>query len=204
VTFRAATVEDVPALLALVTSAYRGEPSRAGWTTEADLLDGQRTDADAITAIVTGADSLVLVAEEPGDRREPGDDSRRIVACCQLERHGQVGYFGMFAVRPAEQAGGLGSAVLAEAERYARDAWGARRMEMYVIAQRAELIAWYARRGYATTGETKPFPYGDERFGLPKRPDLAFTVLSKALGPAAGRGDPAAPPGRLGSGFYWA
>jgi GNAT superfamily N-acetyltransferase len=194
VTFRAATVDDVPALLVLVTSAYRGEASRAGWTTEADLLDGQRTDADAITAIVTGADSLVLVAEEPGDERgqAPDDDRPRIVACCQLERHGPAGYFGMFAVRPTEQAGGLGSAVLAEAERYAGDTWGARRMEMYVIAQRAELIAWYARRGYAATGETKPFPYGDERFGLPKRPDLAFTVLSKALCPAAGRGDPAA------------
>jgi GNAT superfamily N-acetyltransferase len=92
-----------------------------------------------------------------------------------------VGYFGMFAVRPNLQSAGIGSAVLAEAERYARDVWCADRLEMYVIAQRAELIAWYARRGYRATGATRPFPYGDERFGQPRRPDLAFTVLSKPL-----------------------
>ena len=176
-TFRVATVADVPALLALVTSAYRGEASRAGWTTEADLLDGPRTDAAEITTIVTAPDGLVLVAEEPGPA------GPRIVACCQLERHGDAGYFGMFAVRPTLQTGGFGSALLAEAERHTRQVWGGRRLEMYVIAQRAELIAWYARRGYAPTGQTRPFPYGDERFGLPRRPDLAFTVLAKPLGP---------------------
>ncbi|WP_041259284.1 GNAT family N-acetyltransferase [Frankia inefficax] len=183
VTFRAATLDDIPELLALVTSAYRGESSRAGWTTEADLLDGQRTDPDAIAAIVTGTDGLVLVATRPGDGATagPAGPTGRILACCQLERHGTAGYFGMFAVVPTLQAGGLGSAVLAEAERYAREVWGADRMEMHVIAQRADLIAWYVRRGYRPTGDAKPFPYGDERFGLPRRPDLAFTVLAKPL-----------------------
>lgn len=194
---RAATLDDVPELLALVTSAYRGESSRAGWTTEADLLDGGRTDAQAIADIVTGADGTILVTDEaeagqggsaPG-AGAPGLDRRRIVACCQLERHGDTAYFGMFAVRPARQAAGLGSVVLAQAERYARDAWGAERMEMYVISQRADLIAWYARRGYQPTGDIRPFPYGDERFGLPRRDDLAFTVLAKPL--AAADGTPA-------------
>ncbi|WP_241835038.1 GNAT family N-acetyltransferase [Pseudofrankia asymbiotica] len=196
VRFRAATLDDVPELLALITSAYRGEPSRAGWTTEADLLGGQRTDAEAIVEIVAGADGMILVAEEApgdaegvhavadgdGDGNHAGAESGlRIIACCQLERHGSTGYFGMFAVRPTRQAGGLGSAVLAEAERRAREVWDADRMEMYVISQRTELIAWYVRRGYRPTGDTKPFPYGDERFGLPRRDDLAFTVLRKPL-----------------------
>jgi GNAT superfamily N-acetyltransferase len=182
VTFRAATLHDVPELLALVTSAYRGESSRAGWTTEADLLDGQRTDPDAIGAIVTGTDGLVLVATQAGaGTAAHAGPAGRILACCQLERQGTAGYFGMFAVVPTLQAAGVGSAVLAEAERYAREVWGADRMEMQVIAQRADLIAWYVRRGYRPTGDAKPFPYGDERFGLPRRPDLAFTVLAKAL-----------------------
>jgi len=188
-TFRPATLDDVPELLALVTSAYRGETSRAGWTTEADLLDGQRTDPAEISAIVTGAAGLVLVAEqaprECGQAAVAGENGaapgRHILACCQLEHHGSTAYFGMFAVSPTLQAGGIGSAVLAEAERHARDVWGADRMELYVISQRTELIAWYARRGYRPTGARKPFPYGDERFGLPRRPDLAFTVLAKAL-----------------------
>ena len=52
---------------------------------------------------------------------------------------------------------------------------------MTVIAQRAELIAWYERRGYARTGEARPFPYGDPRFGEPRRDDLSFLVLEKPL-----------------------
>jgi ribosomal protein S18 acetylase RimI-like enzyme len=84
-------------------------------------------------------------------------------------------------VRPGLQNGGYGRQVLDEAERIARQVWGLVEMRMSVIEQRAELIAWYERRGYARTGEFLPFPYGDERFGLPKRPDLRFAVLAKPL-----------------------
>jgi hypothetical protein len=52
---------------------------------------------------------------------------------------------------------------------------------MTVIHLRDTLIAWYERRGYRRTGETEPFPYGDERFGIPRRDDLYFVVLEKAL-----------------------
>ncbi|MFI1972379.1 GNAT family N-acetyltransferase [Streptomyces cinnamoneus] len=170
-TFRAATVADVPALVALVESAYRGDASRAGWTTEADLLEGQRTDSEGVRAVVTDAASRVLVAERDGET----------VACCHLEHRGDHVYFGMFAVRPTAQGDGLGKLVMAEAERLARAEWDARAMHMTVIRQREELIAWYERRGYRRTGEMSPFPYGDERFGIPQRDDLEFELLVKDL-----------------------
>ncbi len=170
--FRTATPTDVPALVTLIESAYRGEASRTGWTSEADLLDGQRTDPESVAEVVNGADSKMVVVEEDG---EP-------IACCQLELRGGHAYFGMFAVRPSRQGGGLGKSTLAEAERFAREEWGVDEMRMTVISVREDLIAWYERRGYRRTGEMTPFPYGDERFGLPRRADLRFELLVKKLG----------------------
>jgi GNAT superfamily N-acetyltransferase len=171
--FRDATDADVDAIVALVESAYRGDASRAGWTTEADLLDGQRTDAAAVRDVVAAGGSRMLLGF---------DDGGALEACCHLERRdGGVCYFGMFAVSPTRQGGGLGRAMLAEAERLAREEWGSRSMQMTVIAQRRDLIEWYARRGYVETGETRPFPHGDERFGIPRRADLVFNVLAKDL-----------------------
>jgi ribosomal protein S18 acetylase RimI-like enzyme len=168
---RVAGIADLGNLVRLVESAYRGDQSRGGWTTEADLLAGQRTEPDLVRALLVSARDTVLVT----------GDGRELTACCTVGHHdGTVG-FGMFAVRPGTQGGGLGRAMLAEAERYARERWAAERIEMTVIAQRAELIAWYERRGYVRTGETRPFPYGDERFGRPLRDDLHFVVLEKAL-----------------------
>ncbi|MFJ8436254.1 GNAT family N-acetyltransferase [Kitasatospora sp. NPDC094019] len=169
--FRAATPADVPALLDLVESAYRGDASRSGWTTEADLLAGQRTDAEGVTAAVTHQNGVVLLAELDGE----------LLACCQLEHRGTRAYFGMFSVRPGRQGGGLGRAVLARAERYAAEEWGVVEMEMTVIEQRTELIAWYERRGFRRTGDYSPFPYGNERFGIPLRPDLRFEKLIKEI-----------------------
>jgi GNAT superfamily N-acetyltransferase len=175
VTFRDASAAEADEIVALVESAYRGESSRRGWTTEADLLDGRRTDADAVRAIIDSPDSRLLTAL---------DGDGRLLACAQLERRSDgISYFGMFAVSPVLQGGGIGRRVLAEAERIAREEWGARSMQMTVINQRRDLIAWYVRRGYAATGETRPFPHGDERFGLPRRADLDFEVLAKPLQP---------------------
>lgn len=171
VTFREGRPDDVEALTGLVDSAYRGESSRAGWTTEADLLGGQRTDAAGVRDVIEAPGSRMLVAESEG----------RLVACCQLEHRGVYAYFGMFAVDPTRQGSGLGTAVMEEAERIAAGEWGATELRMTVIVQREDLIAWYVRRGYRRTGRTEPFPYGDERFGLPKRDDLAFEVLVKKL-----------------------
>jgi GNAT superfamily N-acetyltransferase len=173
-TFRFASnsAHDIDAVVALVESAYRGPSSRVGWTTEADLLNGQRTDGDAVRDIVSDGHGGMLLAEE---------DSR-LVGCCQLQRRRSgFAYFGMFSVVPGLQGRGLGRAIVAEAERMARDEWGAVWMRMTVIRQRHDLIAWYERLGFRSTGETEPFPYGDERFGIPTRPDLEFMVLAKPL-----------------------
>lgn len=169
--FRAATVDDIPALVQLVTSAYRGDASRAGWTTEADFLDGNRIDAEVLRADIQRPRSRVLIAERAGD----------MLACAHVAETDGSGYFGMFSVQPGLQGRGIGHAVLLEAERVARADWGLPTMRMTVIDLRDELIAWYQRRGYRRTGTLKPFPYGDARFGIPKRDDLRFEVLEKSL-----------------------
>jgi len=170
-TFRLATSADVAAIVALVESAYRGDVSRKGWTTEADLLDGQRTDPAGVAELIAKPGSCMLLAERDG----------ALLACANLEKRGEAGYFGMFSVRPDLQGCGIGRAVLAEAERVAHEDWHCREMHMTVISVRDELIAWYERRGYRRTGIHSPFPYGDARFGIPKREDLRFELLVKTL-----------------------
>jgi GNAT superfamily N-acetyltransferase len=169
---RVATLADAAALDALVNSAYRGDSSRAGWTTEADLLAGQRVDVDGLKEVIATPGHVILLSED--ERGAP-------TACLHLERTGDGCYLGMLTVRPTLQGTGLGRQLLAAAERFAVEEWSARSMHMTVIQQRLELIAWYERRGYERTGVSKPFPYGDERFGLPRRSDLVFEVLRKAL-----------------------
>ncbi len=169
--FRDATIDDVPAIVDLVTSAYRGDTSRAGWTTEADFLDGNRIDPDVLRHDIARPRSRVLLAERDGE----------LFACAHIADEDGAGYFGMFSVRPALQGGGVGKQLLAEGERIAREEWRLPVVRMTVIDIRDELIAYYERRGYRRTGIYKPFPHGDERFGIPKRDDLRFEVLEKTL-----------------------
>ena len=155
---------------------YRGDASRQGWTTEADFLDGNRVEPDVLRHDIERPRSRVLLAERDGE----------LLACAhvaveQADDGTDVGYFGMFSVRPLLQGGGIGKAVLDQAEHIARDEWRVARMRMTVIDIRDELIAFYERRGYRRTGVFKPFPYGDARYGLPKREDLRFEVLEKDL-----------------------
>jgi N-acetylglutamate synthase-like GNAT family acetyltransferase len=163
VLIRPATTEDLPTLLDLVHAAYRGE---GGWTTEADLIDGTRTDTDELRELLPD----LLVVEQDG----------ALLGCCSLVPRGDRASFGLFAVRPAQQGAGVGSALLAAAEERARQL-GLSAIEMSVVSVRSELLAYYERRGYAATGETRPFPYGVERNGRPRRDDLIFTVLVKPL-----------------------
>lgn len=170
-TFRSASLAEVEAVLALVHSAYRGEESRRGWTTEAELLDGQRTDLEEIRSLVEQPESRILLMSEGPE----------LLGCLWLARDGDVAHVGMFAVRPTAQARGLGRALLNEAERIALEELGREQAELSVITVRTELIAWYERRGYVRTGEMQPFPYGNPRFGLPRRDDLRFEVMRKRL-----------------------
>lgn len=171
-TLRAATPDDIPALHRLVESAYRGETAKKGWTHEADLLGGQRTDAEGLAEIIADPDKTLLTAFQ----------GEVLIGCVLVASQADgSAYLGMLSVDPDRQAGGLGRQLMAGAEAFAAETLKAPRMEMTVIRQRAELIAWYERRGYALTGETQPFPLDDERFGLPRRRDLEFVVMAKDL-----------------------
>lgn len=170
-TIRQATAADAEAVVALVNSAYRGDSSRAGWTTEADLLGGQRIDVPILSDLLARPGSVLLmhVAENI------------LLGCVHIERTDEDTYLGMLTIRPTAQGAGLGRQMLEAAERWAAERWASRGMHMTVIVQRSELIVWYERHGYRRTGERKPFPYGDERFGIPRRDDLEFEVLYKPL-----------------------
>jgi ribosomal protein S18 acetylase RimI-like enzyme len=169
--FRRATKADALAVVALIESAYRGEASRAGWTTEADLLDGQRTDVEAVIALLGDSRHRILVV----------DDNDGLLGTMLLTDEGDGGYIGMLAVRPVTQGRGVGRALLAEGERQCRQELGHNQVRMTVLIQRRELIAWYERQGYRRTGERVPFPYADPRSGIPRRQDLEFEVLRKTL-----------------------
>jgi ribosomal protein S18 acetylase RimI-like enzyme len=169
--WRRATPDDIEALVALIQSAYRGDASKAGWTTEAHLLSGQRIDAGMLADQIADEAQLLLLRE----------DDAGPLACVSVERRDGYGYIGTVTVRPVMQGGGLGRQALDAAEAHIKNKWGLGLARMTVIAQRSELIAWYERRGYHNRGETSPFPYDNDRFGQPIRGDLYFVVLEKAL-----------------------
>ena len=169
-----ATAADLPALHALVESAYRGDSARGGWTHEADLLGGQRTDLAALSHQI----------EDPAQAIHVARDGAGLAGCVAIaDRGGGTAYIGLVTVDPERQASGLGRQLLIAAEEHATQSFAADRAEMTVISLRTELIAWYQRRGYALTGETRPFPAADPRVGLPQRGDLGFVVMAKPLAP---------------------
>lgn len=157
---------DAAAIASLVNSAYRGESSRRGWTTEANLLDGSRTDSDAIASLIDSGVLLLKYVE--------GDN---ILGCVELKLVPEGLYLGMLTVKPDLQNKGIGKILLAKAEDIAREK-GCRSVVMTVITVRQELLAWYQRHGYRDTGERKPFAFTDPRFGTPQVP-LEFAVLRK-------------------------
>lgn len=172
ISFRAATAADVDALVPFVNGGYRGESSKRGWTTEADILGGQRTDPGKMREMIETSGARVELAH---------DESGSLVGCVFLKKEPDAScYLGMLTVDPARQSGGFGKRLMARSEELARG-WGCRRMRMTVISVRSELIAYYERRGYAKTGITEPFPEDDPRFGLPKVRGLVFAELAKPL-----------------------
>ncbi|MVM38211.1 GNAT family N-acetyltransferase [Spirosoma sp. HMF3257] len=167
-TISSATDQDIPALDTLVNSAYRGESSKKGWTTEADLLGGIRTDERGLQAMLQNPNATILKYETEG----------QLLGCVYLETKGTDLYLGMLTVSPEAQAGGIGKQLLAEAEQRAI-LQHCRAITMTVITVRYELIAWYERRGYRATGVKLPFP-NDPSFGILKQP-LEFMVMEKGL-----------------------
>jgi len=140
---REATAADVDVVHTLVEHAYRGDTARQGWTHEADLLGGQRTDAATLMELIADPDHRLILLES----------SDALIGCVDVHaRPGSTAYLGLLAVDPAQQAGGHGKRLIAAAESCARDVFGATQIEMTVIAQRPELIAYYARRDHARPG----------------------------------------------------
>ncbi|KAK4236573.1 acyl-CoA N-acyltransferase [Achaetomium macrosporum] len=174
--FRVATPADTALLHTLVQSAFRGDESRLGWTTEANLLAGDRISPAGLLAKITHPEGAVLLAST--------STTITSTACCEVVRRtAETAYFGMFAVSPRRQGGGIGKAVLAYAEEYCRRVLGVERMELSVIWSRGELIAWYMRRGYRRTGEEVPFPHGElaRAGGVALKEDLHMVIMAKDL-----------------------
>ncbi|MDZ4870585.1 MAG: GNAT family N-acetyltransferase [Alphaproteobacteria bacterium] len=168
---RLANPDEAPQITALIERAYRGEESKSGWTSEADLLTGPRTSVDEIAAIMREPLARFLVAT---------DGTKDLAACALIRNEEASGYFGMFAVRPNIQGAGLGKAMLDAAERNIKDLWRLNTVYMTVINLRHELIAYYERRGYKRTGERKPFPFDLPSLGA-TRTDFHLTVLRKSI-----------------------
>jgi ribosomal protein S18 acetylase RimI-like enzyme len=164
-----ATLTDVPELTALINSSYRGESSKKGWTTEADLIDGQRIDNESLTEQMEDPNAVVL---------KNTDDSGKVTGCVYLQKRGNKLYLGMLTVSPLLQANGLGRQLLQAAEDYARRI-NYHSITMTVITTRTELLNWYERRGYQKTGEVIPLVI-PEQFGILKQP-LEMFRLEKAV-----------------------
>jgi ribosomal protein S18 acetylase RimI-like enzyme len=171
--FHPITDADVPAIVSLINRAYRGARSAGGWTTETAYLSGDRTSEALVRADLRDKPAALFLKWLAPDGALHG--------CVWLEPLGDgIWYLGSLAADPERQNAGLGRTLLAAAEQWVR-AHGGTCIRMTVVNVREALIAWYHRRGYSLTGVTEPFPYGDNRFGIPLRDDLAFLVLEKRL-----------------------
>lgn len=169
-TVRPAEPAEAEQLAHIVNTAYGRTPEPAGWTSEADLVEGQRVDGTRLRELMAAEGSVLLAAEQHGET----------VGCVHLVREAPgVSHLGLLSVRVDHQDQGLGRALLEAAEAYARDEQGAGRIVMHVVSARGALLAWYERRGYERTGETEPFePPGEQRS---LAGELSFEVLEKPL-----------------------
>jgi GNAT superfamily N-acetyltransferase len=170
---RAVEADYVP-IIELVNLSFRGVGASAGWNSEADFIEGQRlTESLLRDDLAAKPDAFLLTYRE-----DPNGD---LLGTVWLEpKNNRVWYLGLLTVRSDLQNRQLGRALLAAAEGFAKQR-GACRIRMSVVNARDTLIAWYERRGYLLTGETQPFPYDDQRFGIPLREDLHFVLLEKDI-----------------------
>lgn len=169
-TIATAKLQHVPALVALINGAYRGDASRLGWTTEADLLAGRRTDVANVSQLLTATDSVMLMALEKTE----------LLGCIHLQRQSMNVQLGMLAVLPTRQGQGIGKQLLTAAEAEARQRWATKQLIMAVIPLRTELIAFYQRCGYQANGQISEFPQNPALW-TPKVAGLCLTWLEKNL-----------------------
>jgi ribosomal protein S18 acetylase RimI-like enzyme len=161
---------DLPAIVAIMNAAFRGKEGERGWNTEAEYIAGERTNESLLREEIADGAKYLLAKD---------DVTSVLQGCVSLQAISpEKWYLGSLTVGPALQNAGFGSRLLSAAEGYAA-LHGARTIEMTVVNVRDALISWYERRGYRRTGETRPFPYGDHRFGTPRRNDLEFVVLER-------------------------
>jgi ribosomal protein S18 acetylase RimI-like enzyme len=164
---------DYPAIIDLANLAYRGTGPSASWNIE-DFIEGQRLNESLLREDLAAKPHAHLLTY-----RDDLDGPLLGTVWLDPAKDG-VWYLGLLTIHPELQQRKLGRALLAAAEDFARQR-GARKIQMTVVNVRDILIAWYERRGYTVTEETRPFPYNDERFGRPLRDDLHFVVLEKNL-----------------------
>jgi len=162
--------QDAGQIAALVNSAYRGEASKQGWTTEADLLAGRRTDAEEILRLISTDESMFLLCKTKAE----------LIGSVHLQKQAEQVCLGMLAVSPPLQGRGIGNQLLEAAEQAAQETWAVNKSVMTVIACRNELITFYERRGYRRTGVSKTFPVNPELW-TPKVADLRLEILEKIL-----------------------
>lgn len=165
-----ANLQDVSFLNQLINSAYRGESSKKGWTTEANILEGLRTTEEELSETVRNPKNTILKYTE----------NDQIIGCVLLVKKEQQLYLGMLTVSPELQNSGVGKKLLQQAEVYAKNV-GLPKIVMTVISVRDELIAWYKRNGYEDTGEREPFPASDVHIPITAEP-LEFIVMEKRIG----------------------
>lgn len=168
-TFAHATTDHIPAITSLINRSYRGDSSRAGWTTEADLLSGARIDEAGLLQLINDPDSRIFIARS----------DEKVLATIHAHREDNSVHFGLFAVEPTMQGSGIGKELLAYAESEAIRTWGVSTAIMEVITHRSELIKYYERRGYVRTGKMIPFPTSTLWNQLTN--NLVLEVLSKKL-----------------------
>lgn len=166
-----AGVQDARELNVLINAAYRGEESKKGWTTEAEILGGLRIDERTLKAMLTQGEGTII--------KYSGSDGE-ILGTVYLEVKKPALYLGMFAVSPLSQSKGIGKALLSFAEDFALP-HGCDRITLTVISVREELIDWYKRHGYVPTGHSISFEDIEGRFGDPKVDAIDLIEMHKML-----------------------
>ena len=165
--FVRARAEDASRIAALVNRAYRGDSGRIGWTSEADLFDGPRTDENEVRDFISSDDSMILLCIQ-------GDE---FVGSVLLTSFGSAAYLGMLVTEPLVQGAGIGSRLMLAAEAVARETWAATTISITVVRCRHELVAFYQRRGYRPTGQLKPLPL--HGLSVPRIDNLQLQVMEK-------------------------